>query len=193
MWEEETQKKGKGSSPIYREQEWFSLLHFVDLSQYLITKFQIIVKDLWGLTSHIPFTTAVQFPGAPRSALLGNRTVHRRGVPTLHHLFGSSQETAQCFFSYHIPGKFLVFPPNPPSSGFSKLRSRREEFIVLLSDKCCAFCLAKMGDQIPDLHLATIIVKSTPVFPLPAFLSSCPLFHFSPIPHNNLQTKILAC
>lgn len=37
MWEEETQKKGKGSSPKHCEQEWLSLLHeellFVDLSQ----------------------------------------------------------------------------------------------------------------------------------------------------------------
>ena len=65
----------------------------MDLSQYLITKFQVIAKDLWGLTSHIPFTTAIQFTGAPKSALLGNRTVHRTGVPTLHHFFGSSQET----------------------------------------------------------------------------------------------------
>jgi len=50
-----------------------------------------------------------------------------------------------------------------------------------------------MGDQIPDLHLAIIIIKSIPVFLLSVFVNSYPLSHFSPTPHNNLQSKILAC
>lgn len=37
----------------------------VDLSHYLMNKFQLIVKDLWGLTSSTRFTTAIQLQAHP--------------------------------------------------------------------------------------------------------------------------------
>lgn len=125
----------------------------------------------------------------PRSALLGNRTVHRKRVLKPHHFCGSYQKTAQCLFSYNIPSKFVIFPPNLPFSGLSKLRSRSSS---LLSDKRCGCCLAKMGNQIPEPQICTWLQLLNPS-PFFSCLSSCPFSHFIPIPHNNLQFKILAC
>lgn len=69
----------------------------------------------------------------------------------------------------HIPGKFFHLSLKSTLLYISEPRNGREEFLVLLGDNCCASRLAKLGDIPPDLHLAMIIIKSTPVL-LPAFL-----------------------